>query len=212
MADPTNEEVENLRVVLAAGGAEAVAREILSLREQVRLLRRDQASVRGIAEVLLVPSIAEKIKAADLLDSLSVTAETIFSEDNLHSLEYTQDGFPYRWSGPARSTVFALNLDRSHPLVCCLSFINTGIPLEEFEALVSVSVDSEAVSYRCQSSSSLIDIYFGLPPRAVHQTTTVTVEATTKQATNEDKRFIGVPFHRVSISKKQIESKQSNGQ
>ena len=120
-----------------------------------------------------------------------------------HSMEYVENGAPYRWTGPDRLFFFDLHLDRSGPL--------------KFSIQVSGGSDGKAVGLRCLVDNlelplttlelpSRIEYSAVLVPRTYPGVTRLSFlvpkvfsPAQLSQSSAADSRILGVIFHQLIV-------------
>jgi hypothetical protein len=118
--------------------------------EEIETLRRAVARLEAVSNRLeLTMGVLEsdalvRLGAAprDRLREWILLPDTILEPGmNLHSLEYLEDGTPFRWSGPDNVLAFAADLDRSVPLTLSLTFLDSPDPAVQMPLRVEVDGD-----------------------------------------------------------------------
>jgi hypothetical protein len=121
-------------------------------------------------------------------------------QQGFHSLEYDDNGVPFRWTGPQRQFSFLVNIDRDMPLIVELEAM--WMLDESRQSDLNLMVDGSILPCRLRRAGSG---YIGralLPAAAEQGTTTLTFILPTTlrpDSTAIDQRQLGIAFRRLAI-------------
>jgi hypothetical protein len=181
---------------------EALTDEIASLQSSFDELRRDMEAIEQyslLAERLELTT-GQKKSRAELPRRVEISAmEHLLPRDGFYTLEYADDGTPFRWTGPERTFSFNIYVDRQRPVQVTLEALSASDPtlLRNLEAFA----DGLPLPRQIQPQGDGFRLFATLQPREAVDSTQLTFVSPCVSAPkeSEDNRLLGVAFTRLSL-------------
>ncbi|UHQ55869.1 hypothetical protein [Microbulbifer sp. YPW16] len=125
---------------------------------------------------MLVGEGEEVTRARDnlLLDEFQVPVSLLFHKPNFYTLEYTDEGVAYAWTGPSPDLEFQVPVERDSEKIFRLSFISAIEELQVTEA--KAFVDNQSAFFRIDCDGKARGIVIAIPPCKTQCLTEITVQ------------------------------------
>src|SRR5712692_10398925 len=175
----------------------ALVEEIVQVNIQTELaLRQIQAlkSYESLKDQLIVLDTAKTKDPRP--KSLRLDASQLLSTaDGFHHLEYSQEGMPYRWTGPSREFSFNVYVSRVRPIEVALRATELREP--ELQSELVLIVDGEPMNLKFERDDGKWVVRTVLPARADIGATHLTFVASSVDSPSDsvDTRLLGIAFH-----------------
>ena len=177
-----------------------ISSELAALDATVRALQAQVNALRAVTE--LYPALRSVQDAAQSTVALPKTysvdaTELLLPGNGFYHLEYSENGRPYRWTGPRNTFTFTMWVDRTSPLRLTLAIF--GFANDHCETLDAV-VDGRRFRTAPAPSGYAID---EIPPRDEPGLTTIIFEVPAMRVPKPeeaDQRVLGVSFHRLDVA------------
>jgi len=195
-------EINNTEFKTVPEIVEWVTSEIASQVETIKYL---SAKVDALHNLIEASGVIEKVIFAEadraILPSACALDITCLPPHitNLHTLEFTSDSIPYRWSGPGTATTFTLAVDRTKDKYLMVGILGAICP----DVVAKVSVYIDGIEMVVNLSDSGLTATLPAQPTSPPLTEIVLRLATTVSPNSlngsEDTRLLGVAISGLSI-------------
>jgi hypothetical protein len=198
-----------LKLLMSKRGVDlvqAIAAEMGVLDAKINALRSELQALEQYsiaAERFMNISAGTEPDEDNFVDRLRFLAENYISpKHNFHNIEYSQDGVPYRWTGPEKEFSFVFLLDRQMPLrvdLLILQFMDV-----DRQTPLALFIDGARV--KCTMMPMVSGSYLvsaTIPPRSSKSRTPTEIVYVVRevlQPRSVDTRPLGVAFSELQLS------------
>jgi len=175
------------------------------IASQVETVKQLSAKVEALHTLIEASGVIEKVIFAEadsaLLPSSCALDITCLPPNitNLHTLEFTSDSVPYRWSGPGTATKFTLAVDRTKDKYLMVEILGAICPA----VVASVSIHIDGIEMVANISDSGLTSTLPAQPTSPPFTEIILRLATTVSPNSlngsDDTRLLGVAISGLSI-------------
>lgn len=197
-----------LQLLLAKRGQELVrglVEEVTSLHHEIAALRRELGALADYQSMRdrWLSIDGATTRTARMPQTVVVEPDQLLRpRDGFYSMEYTNDGTPFRWTGPTAQFSFDIFIDRAHGAHLRLE----ALSCIDFEAQKSVMllVDGAVVPSELVPAGNGFDITAELPARGETRSTNLVFVLPAvlppEGAAGGDNRLLGLAFGRLTVA------------
>lgn len=193
---PSTDDLEVIRCRI-----EQIATDMIKLSFELNNLTRRMDLIWEFEQFRDVILNRHQIQTDDLPFNSEISAKDFIELGNsLYSLEYSDAGNPFRWTGPGHDTIFGFYINRAVPLFVHIRLAYLG----HTEDYRQIDVEVEGHTFKLTPGTSDTEFIAGpLPVRLGNQRTDILIHVPIlfcpRESGTDDSRVLGIGISNISV-------------